>query len=178
MNEVRIHLTTETNGACRVHATCAGRDWLHVAPAREAAVTLRAVRAFMEKFEAGRRPIADPVEAADIGALLRDTFLPPLDAGSDSPLSENEGALLFTSADAVCLNLPWELLPGPQRPYLLENPRWSIRRTTREELPTSTSPLVARPLRILFMACAQTATASQPFVRGKMSQSINFACES
>jgi hypothetical protein len=55
-----------------------------------------------------------------------------------------------------CLNLPWELLADNYGKFLVADGRWGIRRTTRTALPVVMDSLAARPLRILFTACAPT----------------------
>ena len=156
MSEIHVHLIPESGGRCRINATCGESRWEHVASEDDVRTARQAVQGLMKAFERGTRPIVDPVDAADAGVRLRNAFLAPLYEAVDSPLSNAEGALLFVSDAAECLNLPWELLPRKDGGYLIEDPRWSIRRTTRNPLPESSTPLVARPLRILFVACAPT----------------------
>jgi hypothetical protein len=42
MNEIRIHLTRENDGACRVDMTCKDREWSRVASTAHTAAALRA----------------------------------------------------------------------------------------------------------------------------------------
>ena len=70
------------------------------------------------------------------------------------PLEQSEGRLALVSLASACLNLPWELLPGRDGRFLVSDGRWAIRRAVRPSLPDTGLPLVPRPLRILFTACA------------------------
>jgi hypothetical protein len=112
------------------------------------------VARLLDGFESGVRPLADPVALNQLGTLLRDTYLAPLATAADRPLEQAEGRLRFVSSSSACLNLPWELLPGREGRFLLVDGRWAVRRSVRAELPETGPPLVARPLRILFAACA------------------------
>ncbi|MBM4050731.1 MAG: hypothetical protein FJ279_37005, partial [Planctomycetes bacterium] len=116
------------------------------------------VDALTAGFESGKPPLADPVALAQLGGQLRDTFLAPLYT-TTNPLTEHQGSLLFASSSPDFLNLPWELLPRPDGAFLVSDGRWSIRRATAKALPAATAPRVARPLRILFTACAPTQLA-------------------
>jgi hypothetical protein len=68
--------------------------------------------------------------------------------------------LVIASEIPEILNLPWELLlpPLPDRDFLGINPLFRIRRfsSSAKQMAPFTGELRARPLRLLFMACAPT----------------------
>ena len=154
MQEIAIRLVAEADGSVGVSGANGGSAWEHQAPAEQVRAAAVRRRALMGGFESGHPPLADPVALAELGRALRDTFLPPLyGAGTDFP-ALGEGRLLFVSAEPGLLNLPWELLPGGDGQFLVADARWSLRRAVRPDLPPAAAPRVARPLRILFVACA------------------------
>jgi hypothetical protein len=112
------------------------------------------VDGLLDGFDSGHRPLADPVALAQLGVRLRDTYLAPLASDDSRPLEQSAGRLSFVSPASACLNLPWELLPGRDGRFLVADGRWAIRRSVRAGLPETSLPLVPRPLRILFTACA------------------------
>ena len=152
---MRIRLTREDGGGCRVSAQ--GKDFTcaHNTDAASVTAALEAAWNLLDGHEQPAMPLVDPVAVSNLGWQLANTFLEPLYA-AESPLSETGGNLLFSSHDQDLLNLPWEFLPATGNTLLVEDARWSIRRFTQERLTPCTLPLVARPLRILFTACAPT----------------------
>jgi len=68
--------------------------------------------------------------------------------------------LVIASEISEILNLPWELLlpPPPDSDFLGVNPLFRIRRfpSSAKQMAPFTGELRARPLRLLFMACAPT----------------------
>ena len=66
--------------------------------------------------------------------------------------------LVIASEIPEILNLPWELLLPPDSDFLGINPLFRIRRfpSSAKQMAPFTGELRARPLRLLFMACAPT----------------------
>jgi len=150
--DITIQLVEQPDGTVRVTGRTDGSAWAHVAPATEVAAVCRDAGAFLDAFDEGHSPDADPVAMAELGRLLRRVFIPqPHDPGSSSAAG---GGLLLMSESPACLNLPWELLPGGGGQFLVEDGRWTIRRCFRPAAATGDRPPVAGPLRVLFMACA------------------------
>jgi len=163
MKALCIQLLIETDGACPIDIVCEDNTWAYRAEAEAVKAILASARQLVNVYESGHSPLLDPVDANALGRQLADTFLAPLYAEATGPMAQPGGALLFTSPEAELLNLPWELLPGPTNTFITADARWSIRRTTRDPLPDSTQPPVARPLRILFTACAPTDLTNLDF---------------
>ena len=152
MAETVVHLAAESDGAIRVTASGSDGPWGHVAPADGVTAAYRLAERLAEAFEDGRAKLADPVSLATFGRLLAETFLAPLYAKG---IAAEGGALLVASDSTEVLNLPWELLPGRDGKFLVEDGRWTIRRRVGPlEGPENAQPAVAGPLRVLFMACA------------------------
>ena len=93
MQEVVIQLAVEPNGTIVVSGGGNGSTWTHVATAAEVVAVRSAVERLLEGFESGQRPLADPVALAQLGLLLRDTYLAPLATDGSRPLEQSEGRL-------------------------------------------------------------------------------------
>jgi tetratricopeptide (TPR) repeat protein len=156
MQELSIRLEPAGDGSVAVSARIDDGRWDHIAKADAVKQVRRGVAEFMATFDSHRRPVKDPVTLIEIGRQLRDTFLEPLAAKLEHLPERGPVRLLFSSADPDCLNLPWELLPGPNGQFLVADARCAIRRTSRGSLSPSSIRLGAPPLRILFGACAPT----------------------
>lgn len=158
MQELTIQLAADPSAGVLVTGSGNGFLWQHRVASDAVAAVRSAVDRLMAAFEPDRRPLADPVELARLGVLLRDTYLAPLNEDGACLLEQPEGRLLLASTSSACLNLPWELLPGRDGQFLISDGRWAIRRAVRADLPEGGLPPAARPLRILFVACAPQQT--------------------
>ena len=134
---VAIHIGRQDDGSVRVEASGADPPWTHTVSMAEVKSAQGMVAALMDSFESGHRPLTDPVALAELGRNLHKTFLPELN--TDQPA----GRLLFRSSESDLLNLPWELLTGPDGRFLSVNPRSAIRRTAGESF-CEDMPIAAR----------------------------------
>ena len=172
METIVVQLHHGPDGGVEVQASHDRDSWTHHVDAAALNRARQAAAALAAGFESGHRPLADPVALVQLGALLRDTFLAPLYAPSTDALAQGEGRLLFVSPAADCLNLPWELLPGAAGRFLVADGRWAIRRATRTPLPPPSAPPAARPLRLLFTACAPQGDGVRPLDFEKEEEAI------
>ncbi len=156
---ITLELTRQDDGGVRVDAKADAPMWSHIVSARDFEATQRAAAVLMEGFESGHRPLADPVGLQAVGRDLQTTFLPELK--TDQP----DVRLLFRSSNPELLNLPWELLTGPDGSFLAANHRWSMRRTTSESLSANRAQPAAGPLRVLFTAAAPAGLAGLDYER-------------
>jgi tetratricopeptide (TPR) repeat protein len=159
MENVTIELVRETDGSVRSRASSGRLELVaHVAAAHEMDEITKDVRTLFGESDnnigCGSRPLGDPIAWRELGHALRDVFFGAFfDKVVDSGRSADR-SWLFSSQNPEALNLPWELLPGPGRSFIVADGRTAIRRTTRADLAESGLALVAPPLRILFTACA------------------------
>lgn len=154
MQEFSIQLCAGEDGAVSIAASCNSQKWEHVAPAEAVTALHRQLEQFQSLFGSGHRPLADRIALAELGTSLCDTFLQPFYHAITELTDGHSRRLLFSSSDSVCLNLPWELLPGADGGFLVADARYAIRRSVRQTLLPAASGPAAPPLRILFMACA------------------------
>ncbi|MBX3746924.1 MAG: hypothetical protein KF833_16560 [Verrucomicrobiae bacterium] len=162
MREIAIHLETKPGGEVRVTADLdgvpaedpPGRPWERTIPLEVRQALLRDAGTFDSGFGAGRRPLMDPVDLLDLGGRLRKAVFGPVIDGWSGESPDDGCRIVFRSSDAGLLNLPWELLPAQGGRFLVEDGRWSMRRTVRPRFAVNGAPAIPRPLRILFCACA------------------------
>ena len=124
--------------------------------------TMREVsRSFGALFEQGCRPEKDADAQRALGKQLFDFWLAT--SWEKIKAAVPVGSLRFlviASEIPEILNLPWELLlpPPTDSDFLGINPLFRIRRfpSSAKQMASFTGELRARPLRLLFMACAPT----------------------
>jgi hypothetical protein len=123
----------------------------------------QAVRDFSRRYSALFEPPHVPHIAADnlkvLGAELFNLWLAKAWDKVAAKVPSGARRLLVIASDvAEVLNLPWELLRPADGDFLGFDPKFSIRRLPWLDQPLApfSGTLPARPLRILFMACAPT----------------------
>jgi hypothetical protein len=154
MREFRILLTPREDGSVAITADLEATHWEHQADASAVQAVRKRAAKLNELFDSGHRPLDDPVDLANLGRALCDTFLAPFAETLTALPAMGPTRLLFSSTDADCLNLPWELLPASEGKFLVADARCAIRRTTHRHLLAGNAQPRALPLRILFVACA------------------------
>lgn len=154
MDTLSLVLRHEPDGVINTEAKSGNKSWSYPVAADQVNDLLNRAQSLTENFAIGTRPLADPVQLVELGSLLQSILLGPLATDLASPFLAAEGSIKIHSASSDLLNLPWELLPGRTTRFLIDDGRWAIRRTTRAKATESSRPLVPRPLRLLFTACA------------------------
>jgi hypothetical protein len=145
MGHVTVSLTSDPDGSVRVEATAGIASCSQFVTAPVVARLCEQMAGALPEVDDGRRPFADPVALAELGAWLRDTFFPAFYGELLMELTQGDGRLLLVSSIAECLNLSWELLPGLDGGFLVADGRVAIRRSTRGPLPAPSGGLVASP---------------------------------
>ncbi len=120
-------------------------------------------RSFGSLFEQRCRPEIDAGAEAALGAQLFALFLASSWEKTRAAVPSGSTRFLAIASDAPeILNLPWELLHPTDGEFLGLNPLFAIRRLpgSEKKLEPFSGDLRARPLRLLFMACAPTDQAT------------------
>ena len=116
-------------------------------------------RSFSALFEQGCIPEKDADAQRALGKQLFDLWLATSWEKIKAEMPSGTHRFLVIASEAPeILNLPWELLLPPESDFLGINPLFRIRRfpSSAKQMATFTGELRARPLRLLFMACAPT----------------------
>jgi hypothetical protein len=121
----------------------------------------KAVRQFVDRYNAlfkqGGRPRLAAENLNALGADLFSLWLGQIWDKVQARVPSGAQRWLVIASDVPdVLNLPWELLRLPGGDFLGFDPRFSVRRLPWPDrsLAAFDGPLLPRPLRILFMACA------------------------
>ncbi len=125
-------------------------------------------RRYSSLFEQACRPEMGASAEAALGAQLFALFLASSWERICSAVPSGSTRFLTIASDAPeILNLPWELLRPPGGEFLGLDPLFAIRRLpgSDKKLETFGGELRARPLRLLFMACAPTDQATLDYER-------------
>ena len=116
-------------------------------------------RSFSSLFEQGCRPEKDSDAQRALGKQLFDLWLATSWEKIVAAVPVGSLRFLVIASDIPdILNLSWELLLPPDSDFLGINPLFRIRRfpSSAKQMAPFTGELRARPLRLLFMACAPT----------------------
>lgn len=165
MIQICVQLSATDDAAIRAVIILPSGVHRHLVPAFVAAGIQASAVSLLEGFETERRPLADPVDLHNLGHSLREAFLFPGYEEILASVAMEPTRLLVQSTTPALLNLPWELLPGASRRFIVDDRRFFLRRTSQEILHPMAGSSAAPPIRILFATCAPVDQSGLDFER-------------